>query len=461
MSKLPVIRHSLFAILERWVWYLFVATAAWQTRLILWQADTRFIEWRAASLYASDVLMVALFVLAVVGAKGWFVRRMDAADWLLGFFVAVAVLSLAHADQLTVGIYQLLRLAQGILLYLYLRHWAWNRFDADRTTVAFVVGALLQASLGITQYVLQHDAGLRWLGESVLRTDMRGVAVFYDTHYLKILRAYGTFPHPNVLAAYLMTTLWIVGWLWLCHGDSNSPAIRYSLFTILPRLVWPATTALLLWGLYLTFSRTVIVVWLAASIAVALILIVRRISGRWPNIKTVRRRAFSMAVTVLAVSVCFVVFLWPTVVARMTISVSDEAVRLRIKYNDDAITSGAGLSWRINWTGVGIGNFTTWLSRYDTSMPSFMYQPAHNIYLMVYSETGLLGLLFWLAWLGLIIRTTWRAHASQPVVRAGVLALLGSVLVIGLLDHFYWTLQQGRLLWWSALALAAGKANSE
>lgn len=447
-------RTSYLATLELWMWYLFVATAAWQTRLILWQADMRFIEWRSASLYAGDVLMVALFIFAIVRAKGWFVRRMDTADWLLGFFIAVAVLSLARTDQLTVGMYQLLRLAQGMLFYVYLRHWAWNRFDADRTAVAFVAGALLQATLGITQYMLQHDAGLRWLGESLLRTDMRGVAVFYDTHHIKILRAYGTFPHPNVLAAYLMMALWVIGWLWMRHGDSKL-ATRHSPLATFRCLVWPATTALLLWGLYLTFSRTVIAVWLAALVAMALVLVIRRISGHWSNINEVRRRALPMAVTVLAVSACFAVFMWSTVVARMTISASDEAVRLRIKYNDEAVASGTSLLWRINWTGVGIGNFTTWLSRYDTSMPSFMYQPAHNIYLMIYSETGLLGLLLWLAWLVLVIRMAWRGYATQPVVRAGVLALLSAVLVIGLLDHFYWTLQQGRMLWWATLALAA------
>ena len=52
--------------IERWVWYAFVATFAWQTRLIFWQADRTFIEWRSMSLYLSDVLMLALFILALV-----------------------------------------------------------------------------------------------------------------------------------------------------------------------------------------------------------------------------------------------------------------------------------------------------------------------------------------------------------------------------------------------------------
>ena len=439
--------HIDVARVERWVWYLFVATIAWQTRLILWQADTRFIEWRAASLYVSDVLMIALLVLAMVRARGWFVHRMDAADWLLGFFVVAATLSLAHADQLAIGMYQLVRLLQGIVFYLYLRHWAWKQFHADRTVAVFVAGALFQATLGMMQYAFQHDVGLRWLGESVLRTDMRGVAVFYDTHFVKVLRAYGTFPHPNVLAAYLMMALWATGWLWLRHWQGGTRHVW----------VWPATTAMLLWALYLTFSRTVIAVWLAASAVVVIVLFVGRVSRRWANIHAVRKRALSMAATIIAVSACFAVFMWPTVVARMTIATTDEAVRLRIKYNNDAAASGTSLPLHINWTGVGIGNFTTWLSRYDTSLPSFMYQPAHNIYLMIYSETGLFGLLVLIAWIAGTVRMAWHAHVSQPVLRAGVLALLGTVLIIGLLDHFYWTLQQGRLLWWTALALAAGR----
>ena len=185
--------------LEHWIWYLFVATVAWQTRLILWQADMQFIEWRSASLYASDVLIAALFILAITRAKGWFVRRMDRIDWLLGLIVAASVLSLVHAGQLTVGIYQLLRLMQGMLFYLYVRH-CWKHFDADHTAVAFVAGALLQATLGITQYVLQHDVDCVGLVNRSYRQHAWR-CVFYDTHMSKYCVHTGV-PHPNVLAAF-------------------------------------------------------------------------------------------------------------------------------------------------------------------------------------------------------------------------------------------------------------------
>ena len=136
-----------------------------------------------------------------------------------------------------------------------------SKADADRTAVAFIVGALLQAALGIAQFAVQHDVGLRWLGEPVLRTDMRGVAVFYDIHHAKILRAYGTFPHPNVLAAYLMTALWVTAWMWARHMG-----------TVLRRVwVWPAATALLTVTVTFVSAETVFVLSVPGGVRLATI----------------------------------------------------------------------------------------------------------------------------------------------------------------------------------------------
>jgi O-antigen ligase len=379
-------------------------------------------------------------------SRGLRLRSLRRFDWMLGLLVAAAIASLAYTDQMTVSIVQLLRLGQGIVLYLYLRYWAWRHFDADRTAVAFLVGALLQATLGISQYVLQHDVGLRWLGEPLVRTDMRGVALFYNEHFTKVLRAYGTFPHPNVFAAYLAVALGTVSWLWMRHGARGA---RHG-------WAWPTATAMLLWALYLTYSRTVIAVTAMGAVTVGAALFLPRISNRWANIRIIRARARELMLTVLAASVLFVALLWPTIVARMTISASDEAVRLRIKYSANAIATGDHSALHINWTGVGIGNFTTWLSKYDPSVPSFMYQPAHNLYLLIYSEMGVFGMVAWAVWLALALRRGWRARANEPLLRWGMFVLIGMFLAIGLFDHFFWTLQQGRLLWWFALALMVG-----
>jgi O-antigen ligase len=455
MQKFPVFSFRLsVARMEGAVWYVFLATVAWQTRIILWQADSVFWEWRSASFWLSDGLMLALLGIAL--ARGWR-PRLAGFDWLLAFVFAAGILSLGNADHLGIGLYQLGRFVQYGLFYLYIRQWAFRQFNGDLSVAAFVAGALAQAALGIGQYILQHDIGLRWLGETLLRTDMRGVAVFYDMAHEKILRAYGTLPHPNVLAAYLMLALWGLTWLWIRHGLPNKQQKANDNFRRLSFVIWSLPATVLLWGMYLTFSRTMILAWVVASAAMLLAVFVSRISTGWPNIVHIRRRMVPAIIVAAVVSVLFLAVHWDTVRARMTVGAGDESVRLRVRYAQDAVASGGGWGINVNWIGVGVGNFTSWLMHYDPTMPRFMYQPAHNIYLLAYAETGLLGAGLWLAWLGMLARHAWRAHAQQPVLRVGVMAMLGALFFIGLFDHFFWTLQQGKLLWWLSLAVAAGK----
>ncbi|HTP57229.1 MAG TPA: O-antigen ligase family protein, partial [Candidatus Paceibacterota bacterium] len=180
-----------------------------------------------------------------------------------------------------------------------------------------------------------------------------------------------------------------------------------------------------------------------------------RISRSWPNIRAIRQRLVLVGIVVLLASVVFLVAFWPSVWARAAIHSSDEAVQLRLDYARDALSTGRG--WNLNWTGVGIGGFVPWLMRHDPALPPYLYQPAHSLPLLAYAETGILGAAALVAFLAFIAFRAWRAHAAQPLLRVGVLALFGALVFISLTDHFFWTLQQGRILWWLVLALAAGR----
>jgi hypothetical protein len=199
-----------------------------------------------------------------------------------------------------------------------------------------------------------------------------------------------------------------------------------------------------------------IVAWAFASAAMLAAITVPRISRTWQNIERIRTHVKSIVVLVALVSALFCALQWPRVAARMSISSDDEAVRLRVIYNKDAATSGSGSLLSINWVGVGIGNFTTWLAGYDRTLPKFQYQPAHNVFLLVYSELGVLGFLLWSVWLVSVGYSLWRWKTDQPLLRVALMAIFGALLFIALFDHFFWTLQQGRILWWVSLALVAG-----
>lgn len=438
--------------IERWLWYFFLFAGAWQTRVVLWHADAVFSEWRAMALWGTDLLMLALFVLA--GLQGWRIRRPDRIDWLGVALIGTAALSLIGASAPDIGLYQLARLVQYVLFFLYLRHWALGRFSADGSVLAFVGGAFLQACIAIGQDIVQHDLGLRWLGETRLEPFMRGVAVFFDGPYEKVLRAYGTLPHPNILAMLLGLALWGLGWLWLRHAPTRSDNWRM-------QVPWVVAGAVLLWAFGLTYARTVAAVWMLGTMCIAAYLFSSR-ARSWRNLIVLRSRMRWALALCAIVGVLFVATHRTPVLARLNIHAGDEAVQLRLTYARDALASGGGDSWisRVNWFGVGIGNFTSWLAAYDPALPSDLLQPAHSVYLMAYAETGVIGFVVWAAFLIAIAWHARRLHADQPLVRAGILVLLGAVLLAGTWDHFFWTLQQGRILWWLVLALAAGASGS-
>ena len=246
-----------------------------------------------------------------------------------------------------------------------------------------------------------------------------------------------------------MVALWLLAWLWVRHGSWSRQT----------HLLWQGAAAIMLIGMYLTFSRTIIAVWMFSMVVCGLVLAIPR-ATQWiafDGLTEARRRLRIFFGTLIVVSLGFVALAWPLVLARLTISRSDEAVVLRIKYTSEALASGSG--WlHVNWIGVGIGNFTTWLSGYDRLLPAHLVRPAHSIYTMIYAEMGITGLILFLVLLGSVLKNFWKASHQQPLLRLGLGALLVATLCIGLFDHFYWTLQQGRILWWATLALASGRA---
>src|SRR3989304_5701643 len=92
---------------ERWLWYIFLFTIPWQTRLILYSPDAVFSEWRAGALWLTDGLMLALFTVA--WWNGWKVSRHDHIDWLLVPLLAAGAVSLVGATAPDIGLYHLAR----------------------------------------------------------------------------------------------------------------------------------------------------------------------------------------------------------------------------------------------------------------------------------------------------------------------------------------------------------------
>ena len=215
-------------------------------------------------------------------------------------------------------------------------------------------------------------------------------------------------------------------------------------------------------ALVLSMSRGAIVVGVATSLAVVAINLKSQIS----NLKKTSEISKSVLVGLVILVAVAAIFIWP----RFTsILVETEPITVRERLNELALEQ-----WRQSpIIGVGLGTsplyglqatlrqvqgrpFGSAQGRpvYSLSQTNYAlrYQPTHNIYLLVLSETGLVGL----GVFGLVI-----IYVLRKLVRERnyvLLTPLVTILVLGMFDHYFLTVQQGQLLMTGISGLAWAKA---
>jgi hypothetical protein len=424
MISLKKIETSLF--------YLLLFTIPISLRHIFYYEPLGFLEWTAVYVYATDILLGALFAC-------WFLHkpkiRISRSDWFLFAFIIIAALSIGNALNPRAALFQWVKLLEGAALYFYIKDYALKRFQLSKGFLALVLGAAFQGSIGIAQFMTQGSLGLKYLGESVLAPAMSGIAAFY-VHGTKIMRAYGTVPHSNVLAVYLFVAL----------GAFYSIAIYQK-----RNWWWHVLHAVILWAFLLTFSRVVIGLWALNFLVRSFLIRFHRPFHKefWQD-DEMRRRSLKIFWVTVGVCAVFIVCYWPYVLNRSDVSTADEAVQMRVFYNHES------LHGQHNLFGLGMGNFVPWLMAQNLHFDRGLYQPVHNIYLLVYSETGLIGLSLFLIFIGLLLVGYYHRTGFRKLYHFSFALIIFSILLFGLFDHYLWTIQSGRFVFWLALGLAAG-----
>jgi hypothetical protein len=420
--------------IENWLFYGFLFAIPISLRHIFGYEPFGFIEWTSRYIYVTDILFFVLLIFWIFNKPSISIKK---ADWFLFVFVIIAGISVKNAINSTVAIFQWLKLLEGVILYFYVKDYAIKRFKIEHDFVAVVLGGVFQSVIAIVQFMHQGSLGLKYLGESPLAPALSGIAAFY-VNGIKIIRAYGTTPHANVLAVYLFVAL----------GAFYSIAIYQK-----RSWYWHLFHALILWAFLLTFSRVLIGLWLVTFLVRAFLIRFYKPFHKefWQN-SEMRQRSLRIFWTTIAIGVAFVLMYWPYVLNRSAILPTDEAVQLRLLYNHESLVSGG------HWFGLGIGNFVPWLMKQDLHLDSILYQPVHNIYLLIYAETGVFGMITFVMFLFVLLFDFYRRLGFQKLYHFSFSLIIAIVLISGLFDHFLWTIQSGRLIFWLAIALLAGAA---
>ncbi|MEO8610447.1 MAG: O-antigen ligase family protein [Chloroflexota bacterium] len=301
-----------------------------------------------------------------------------------------------------------------------------------------IVGMIVSSAIAGWQVARQGPVNLGFLGEFNINPDNSGVSIV-QVGAVRWLRPYGLLPHPNILAGYLTIGL-------LCCVVGILSERR--------RIRWISIAVFLfgLWALMLTFSRSAWIGFAAGGFALLPYL--------WSRLKMrhLRLTLIAFGISVIVAGSLFVVLYKPFLAART--GEGDESVELRsisdrVVYNEMAYRAIAYSPI----VGVGMSNFP-WIASYYLSLTTFDLrgQPVHQILLSAWSELGVVGYVLTAGALILGVEIALRTlrqetnpdRLAQAAMLCGVIALM----LIGLLDHYPWTLLHFQVAWWGLLAAA-------
>ena len=186
---------------------VFILLIPWQSRFIYKDImlDGQIWQYGRLSIYASMiVLLLASLVLGWHHREQWHLSKKK--RW---YFLVFYVLVLAASQPIAILSFYYLFLILGTILFIFL-----TQYIAPKKILwAFLLSGLLQSILAITQSMEQKIIGNKWLGISTQFIQDKGVSVL-ESGSMRILRAYGSLPHPNILGGFLVLSILAGLYLW-------------------------------------------------------------------------------------------------------------------------------------------------------------------------------------------------------------------------------------------------------
>jgi hypothetical protein len=327
---------------------------------------------------------------------------------------------------------------------------------------ALILNGFLQSLLGIAQFVQNSSLGFRFLGESILGSNIEGVAKIIISNE-KHIRAYGTFPHPNILAGFLIIPLFLLlreiisrRLIPLYKGETERGS-GTNFHNLTPNL------SLLRRGRLNNVSHETFL-WFIPRSALIVILLITGIGFGL----TFSRSAFLGLFVGLATYFFWIIFPWRSFKKSkvnfryLVLPILVSSLIIIILMNKTSFFSNQSLQERqlyeiVSYETIsnhplrGVGAGQTVINTYyaHPNLKSWQYQPVHNIYLLMFSELGISGFVFFLLWIFSIMNwVNGEKNGSARVLLTNIVfyCMVFSFLIISLFDHYFWDIRQGTVI---------------
>jgi len=364
------------------------------------------VDYLSPTVYVSDLIIFLLlsFWLArnYKEKNGSLFKKTERKKWLIYsifflLFIYLLITSLLVAQNQGAAIFKLLKFLELFFLGLYV----YKNVSAEEIGLPLSISTLVVSLIAWLQFLYGRSIDFFWfLGERSFNTQTPGIALsfFWGKTFL---RPYSIFSHPNSLSGFILVSLLL---LLFCNVDKR---VFYLTFLAGVSVI------------FITFSFSS---WVAAMSVLLSLFFLKK-----------KSRQFSFYLFFLFIILFVSSFV---ILPNLPLSNSEQQrVYLRKIMAEEAIEMlakkplfGFGLN---NYIPASVGLYG---SRFSNI---WLLQPVHNIYLLLFCETGLIGFsLVLFLFLKLI----------NKITNIYLFLALISILIIGFFDHYWLTIQQNLLL---------------
>ncbi len=467
-----------------WFFYAFLATFTLSVRKVLffYPVDNIFNEYSSVYLYLSDIFLFLtvitwIFTLQNKSSLLSIVKTIKNRRLLMYILPLCLVLwsfiSILWSSNVAIAWFRSIKFLELYLLYLYI-------VNVPRGTFANIIRIIIsigffQSILAIWQFVIQRSIGIFWLKESIISPNIAGVAKVV-LNGQRHIRAYGLFPHPNILGGFLLFSL-ILGFF------------NFKLFHVEQLWFGKKISKIIFWivimvqaiALALSISKSAILGLLIGLIFIIVNLIVPR-GTIISKIKFIIRmfhveqfKRYGKKLILISLILIFLFALIRPDLYSLFLKSLDERL-LYLNVSRGTILNNAFL-------GVGSGQFVWDIAKYvprGTILLNWQFQPVHNVFLLIWSELGLVGLalIAWFLWKMFHVEQYDESKVKCEVMSLGgqceiykpsknvsrgtidnqrvvFQGILTGFIFIMLFDHYFWDIQQGEIMLWMMLGFIA------
>ena len=308
--------------------------------------------------------------------------------------------------------------------------------------ITFAFLSAFECLVGLYQFFFQAPLGIPFLGEVPLHKEGTHLATFpipAKASFLQalkmplqnkgyLIRAYGTFLHPNLFGEFLAISLLISYTLFI--EAKKKRAFLAMIFLIF----------LQIFSLFLTFSRAASIGWVISTLCFFLLLFCQR-----KTLNSMRKKRLFFLFSLLFLGFLTAIFLlFPHLLERggffnynPLVSHADKERLLLQKVAFNMFKSHPIF-------GMGYNCFTLAPSHFfklESEVPRIW---VHNIYLLIGSETGFLGLASFLFFLISLLKPLKQVTFTPTL--ATLLAIFIGFIFVGLCDFYFLIVQEGKLM---------------